>query len=824
MAAAFMNDLHYAARQFRRSPAFFAAACLLIALGVSANTQIFTFVNTLLLRPLPVSDPQNLVQLFLIRPRLPPYPYFDYPFLKLLASKSTTLTDPAGHIEWILPLERPGGSAERVHAYCVTGNFFTDLGVQPLLGHLLQAGDDHATVLSYAYWSSAFGRDPNVIGQTIRIKGHGFRISGVAPEGFTGTIIDSSPDVWVPFQNSTDFSGTANPSLDTFSIEITARLRSGVNRAHSEQETAALWTRYQEDAVALDPKDHDLPGNRHLELHSLTYGLSPLRDQSRMALLLMLAGAGLLLLIVCANVGGLLLVRAAGRDKETAVRLAVGASRGRIVRQRLTETLLLAAIGGAAGIAAAYASIPLVTRLLPPARGIGNDPGELRTLTIDLRPDFRVVVFSIGICALAAILSALAPAWRTSRFDLSTALKTSISELHHARFQAWLCALQIALCTVLLAGAGLMAQTLSNLRNLKIGFDASHVSIFSMDPHVRGYDGEQAWLFERRLLDAVRTLPGVEAAGISNRALMRGIGLVTWIVFPGQHGDGLPNTSTMSVSPDYFRVMGMHLIAGRELKEGDLEEDGKTSHVVVNEAFVRKFLSGQDDPLGKQFSIGKEYSKPGYEIVGVVNDVNYRSLREVPPPVMYSFGFGPKKYPDTFVLHVRSRGNPREMMQRVRAQVKSSDPQMPVYEIATLTDNIDRSLWQERLLVTLASSFAVFAMALAAIGLYGNLAHFVAGRRREIGLRVALGAAPRRVIWLVVQRVVPAIAGGILAGTALSWISGKWLASLLYGVKPFDPKSMITALALLLVAEIVAAAIPVIRAIRLDPASTLRQE
>ncbi|HEY1759836.1 MAG TPA: ABC transporter permease [Bryobacteraceae bacterium] len=819
-----MNDLRYATRQFRRSPGFFAAACLLIALGVAANTQIFTFVNTLLLRPLPVSDPQSLIQLFLIRPRLPLYPYFDYPFLKLLASKSTTLTETAGHIEWILPLERPGGSAERAHPYCVTANFFTDLGVRPLLGRLLQAGDDHAAVLSYAYWSSAFGRDPRVIGQTIRIKGHAFRIAGVAPEGFSGTIIDSSPDVWVPFQNSTDFSGMTNPSLDNFAIEITARLRRGVTPAQAEQETAALWIRYQEEAFAADPKNHDLPGNRHLELHSLTYGLSPLRDQSRSALLLMLAGAGLLLLMVCANVSGLLLARAAARDKETAVRLAVGASRGRIARQRLIETLLLAAVGGAAGIGAAYASIPFVIRLLPPARGIGNDPAELRTLTIDFRPDFRVLVFSIGICALVAILSALVPAWRTSRYDLSTALKSSMSDPRHARFQAWLCALQVALCTVLLSGAGLMARTLENLRNLKTGFDPSHVSIFSMDPHSRGYDGQQAWLFERRLLDAVRALPGVDAAAISNRALMRGIGLVSWIVFPGQHGDGLPNTSAMSVSPDYFRVMGMHLIAGRQLKEGDLEEDGKTSRVVVNEAFVRKFFPAQDDPLGKQFSMGKEYAKPGYEIVGVVNDTNYRSLREVPPPVMYSYGLGPKKYPDTFVLHVRSRGNPREMIQRVQALVKSSDPQMPVYEVAALTDDIDRSLWQERLLVALASGFGAFAIALAAIGLYGILAHFVAGRRREIGLRIALGAEPGRVVWLVVQRIVPAVAGGIISGAAFSWISGRWLTSLLYRVQPFDLTSMIATLALLLAAGIAAAAIPVIRVIRLDPASTLRQE
>jgi predicted permease len=469
--ADFLQDLRYAVRQFRRSPGFFGIAALLVALGIAASTQIFTLVNALLLRPLPVRDPQNLVQLVEIRQKLPAYPYFDYPFYKELSSRSSTLFQAAGQMEWILPLER-GTNAERSHPYGVTDNFFNDLGVRPLLGRVLATGDDHVAVLSFGYWVRSFGRDPKVVGQTVRLKGHVFQIVGVAPERFDGTIVDSGPDLWIPFSNFLDFSGTPNPRLDNFLIEIIARLRPGISREQAEQETAALWTRYMKDAAVRDPKDYQSRNNGQLEVRSIAYGLSPIRDQSRTALVLLLAGTGLLLLMVCANVGGLLLARATAREKETAVRLAVGASRGRIVRQWLTESLLLTSVGGGAGIAAAYATMPLLVRWLPPARGIGIDPAELRTLSLDLHPDLRVVAFSITVCALTAVLSAFAPAWRSSRHDLYLALKTTISDTRHRRFQSVLCALQVALCTVLLMSAGLMGRSLSNLRGLNAGFDS----------------------------------------------------------------------------------------------------------------------------------------------------------------------------------------------------------------------------------------------------------------------------------------------------------------------------------------------------------------
>ena len=820
--AAFLQDLRYSARQFRRSPGFFAVAALLIALGIAGNAVIFTMVNALLLRPLPVHEPESLVQLFQIYPKRPPDPYFDYRLCKQLASNSTTLFQAIGQWEWILPLER-GSSTERSHAYGVTDNFFSHLGVRPMLGRVLEKGDDHVAVVSYEYWVRSFGRDSKVVGQSVRLKGHVYQIIGVAPELFTGNVVDSGPDLWIPIENTVEFSSAPHPNLDEFAVEVIARLRPGVSRSQAEQETAAFWTRYMQDGLKREPQNYQGRLDGRLEVRSIAYGLSPIRDQSGTALVILLAGTGLLLLMVCANVGGLLLARATAREKETAVRLAVGASRGRIIRQWLTESLLLTSIGGGVGVVAAYASLPLLMRWLPPARGIGNDPAELRTLSLDLHPDLRVVAFSIAVCALTAVLSAFAPAWRSSSYDLYVALKTTISDRRNRRFQSVLCALQVALCTVLLMSAGLMARSLFNLRSLNTGFDRSHVVIFSVDPHLRGYDSQQNWSLQQRLVEGARVLPGVEAAALAGRALMRGIGLGSPIVFPGQRGDGIINTSFNSVGPGYFDVMGMHLLEGREFTAGDAEEEGKVNHVIVNEAFVRRFFNGQS-PLGRQFDTGKEFAKPQFEIVGVVNDTAYRSLREIPPPIYYQYGFGPKRYPNTFILHVRAHGDPRAIIEPMRKLLQSIDPTVPFYQVATLAEEVDRSLWQERLLVALATGFGIFAMTLSAIGLYGILAYFVAGRRREIGLRMALGAKPGHVIWLVAGRVIPTLAAGILGGTLLSLLAGLWIRSLLYGVQPFDPWSASAALMLLIAIGIVAAAVPAFRAIRLDPASTLRED
>jgi predicted permease len=527
--------------------------------------------------------------------------------------------------------------------------------------------------------------------------------------------------------------------------------------------------------------------------------------------------------MICANVGGLLLARATKREKETAVRLALGASRWQIVRQWLAESLLLVLIGGGTALVLAYMSVPLVARWLPPARGIGLDPSELRIFSLDLHPDLRVAAFSMCLCALTTVLSAVAPIWRSGRRDLYLVLKTTIGDGRQRHLQAGLCAVQVALCTVLLISAGLMTRSLGNLQSVHIGFDRDHVVIFSLDPHVRGYDSQQTWSLERRLIEGAQSLPGVESAALANRALMRGIGLGNAVVFPGQRGDGIINTSTNSVTPDYFNVMGMRIVAGRGFTGNDAAEEGKVAPVIVNEAFVRRFL-GNGDPIGREFATGKEFVKPQYEIVGVVNDANYRSLRETPPPIFYFDGFGPKAYPDAFVLHVRAHGDPRLVIEPMRDLLRMLDPGVPLFQAATLSEEVDRSLWQERLLAALSSCVSIFAATLTAIGLYGIVAYFVAARRQEIGLRLALGANSYEVAWLVVRHVVPPMMAGMLAGASVSFLAGAWIQSLLYGVQPFDHGSVSIAVSVILVVGTTAAVLPALRAMRIDPASTLREE
>jgi predicted permease len=408
------------------------------------------------------------------------------------------------------------------------------------------------------------------------------------------------------------------------------------------------------------------------------------------------------------------------------------------------------------------------------------------------------------------------------RSDTNAALKAAISDRRNSLFQSVLCGFQIALCTTLLVSAGLVVRSLVNLRAGNSGFDADHVTVFSVDPHVRGYDSERTWLLEQRLLDGVRNLPGVEGAALADRALMRGIGLGTSVVFPGQSG-GIINTSVNSVTPEYFRVMGIRFLAGRNFNSADMAADNQPQKVVVNEAFVRKFLPNRE-PLGEKFATGRRFVKPEYEIIGVVNDTKYRSLREIPPPISYSFNFGPKAYPDAFILHVRSTGDPHAIIAPVRQLMRSIDPELPLFQVATLAEEIDQSLWQERLLVRLATCFGIFALSLSAIGMYGILAYFVARRQPEIGLRMALGAGSFQVIWLVARRIIPTLGIGILAGAALSWLAAVAVRSLLYGVHSFDPLSGMAAILLLITIGIAGAALPVRRAMSIDPSCSLRQE
>jgi putative ABC transport system permease protein len=787
-------------RSIIRSPAFFGAAVLLIAIGIAAVTTTFAFLDALLLRPLPVRDPENLIQIVLLlpNPNLRPISNFSFDLYRRLANESSTLFDIVGQSESSVTLES-GGEPERAYVQAVTDNFFTALGTEPAAGSVFRSGAAPVAVLSYEGWSRYFGRDPAVIGRVVRLGGHPFQIIGVTPKEFNGTNPDVTPMARVPYGFVKQLGG-----FDHDFLEIVARLKPGVPREEAQKEVAAVWKSFPQALTGM-------LNESRIEVRSIKYGASYLRDQFRIALMALMAGTALLLLIVCSNVGGLLLARGAAHAKETAVRLALGATRQRIIAQYMLESMFLTFSGGAAGTALAFAGIPFLMRWMPkfPLNSI-----DLRASSVDVHVNSRVIVFAIASCGITSILSALAPAWSVARDDLYPVLRGVISDIRHRRLQTVLCSVQITLCMVLIVSAGLMIRTLSNLSALDPGFDREHVAIFSIDPRLGKYDSRRIWLLQERLVREAQSIPGVEAAALGSVPLMRGMGMITGIGLPGQ-GEQLTNVGF--VTPEYFEVMKMRVVAGRRFLPTD-KPDAKPQPVIVNEAFVRQFLWGRN-PVGTH--LGRDGNR---EIIGVVNDSYYRSLRESPPPILYSSPFGPDAYPTPFTLYVRTRNSAEAMVEPIRKRLQSIDPKIPIHEAATIRSEIHRSLWRDRFIAALAGSFGVFALLLSAIGLYGVLAYYVAQRQRELSLRLALGATPLDVIETVSRRIAPVMIGGLACGLVAYFIAGRSIQSLFFGIGFADPVFIGIAVLIILATAAGACAIPIYRALHLDAASVLKQE
>src|SRR3989442_4002684 len=503
----------HALRALKRAPALFVAAGLLIAIGIGAVTTIFAFLDALLLRPLPVRDPENLIQIVqpFLNPNLRPLPVFPFDLYRRLSDESSTLFDVAGQAETSVTFENRG-DPERVYIQAVTDNFFTGIGVKPSLGNVFHSGDAPVAVLSYEGWTRYFGRDPAAIGRSVRLAGFPFEIIGVTPKEFNGTNPDITPVARVPYGFMKQL---ARP--DQNFLEIICRLKPGVPLEQAQKEVATMWKSLpQALTVALDPS--------RIELRSIKYSASYLREQFRIALMALMAGTVLLLLMVCSHVGRLLLARSAAQGQEGAGRFALGATRRIIVGQYLRESILLTFCGGAVGTALAYTGVPLLMRWIPelPLNSV-----DLRTFSVDIRVNLRVIVFAVASCGITAILSALAPGLRATRDDPYSVLKRTISDIHHRRFQALLCSVQITLCFVLIISAGLMIRTVSNLNALDRGFDTEHIAIFSIDPRLGKYNSEQTWSLQQRLLREAQSIAGVETAAIAGTPLMRGTRTLT---------------------------------------------------------------------------------------------------------------------------------------------------------------------------------------------------------------------------------------------------------------------------------------------------------
>ena len=812
----FVRDLRYAARLYRKSAGFAVTTTLLLALGISANTVIFSVIEAAFLRKLPVSHPDELVRFVHQVPGGPAVTYYRYPFYAMLRDRKEFFSGVMGQLEMNLSM-RDGPGSERIRADLVTGNFFELLGVKAQHGRVLAPQDERLTgalplVLSHAFWMRRFNGDRGVIGHKIWLQGRDAVIVGITPPEFNGMSVETTPDVRAPLGAAPALTSDAEiKRLDDTFVDLVGRLRPGVTTLQAQAGFVATWNAYLNSN--LSPESKNWEKTFRIELQSAARGVSRLRSQFSSALIFLMAASGLLLLIVCANVAGLLMARSAARWQEMAVRAAVGASRGRLVRQMLSESALLTVVGGAGGLLLAFASMPLLPKVLPPIRHL--DATSL-TLTIHIGLDFRILGFSLLLCALTTVLFGLGPAIQVARRDLYGSLRASRSSRRWTGRHAVVVA-QIALCTFLIIAAGLLLATFERLRRMDAGFDRDRIVTFSVDPETRRYSPEQARAVETRLVERVRALPGVDSAAIAIRGLMRGTGIKTGIRLPGQPPDrneGL-NTSMNYVSPDYFSVMGMRLVAGRNYR--DDEPAGISPRPrVVNEAFARHFFPGLD-PIGRIFG-----AKAEYRVIGVVSDAKYRSLREPVPPTMYLMWNQSVLSAESFILHVRTRTRPESIIGPVQEIMRAVDPELPFYEIKTLASEVDASLWSERLVAALASVFATLAVLLAAIGIYSLLSYDVARRTPEIGIRMALGARPRNIFRLISSQAAGMVVAGVALGVAGAVIAAPSIRNLLYEIPPNDLATLTIAGLFVTVVAFAGAALPAIRAARVEPASALR--
>ena len=829
----FLRDLQFGVRLLAKSPVFTLTAALLLAVGISANTSIYSVVDALLLRPPAVLHPENLVRLIEVHPN--DFITWDLPYklCDTLAIKDANLSETICQGETDVSFS-DGTITERVRVHLVSPNFFSSLGVQPYLGRVLNADDERTAapnaVLSYAFWQRRFRNDASVLGRGIVLAGHPFTIVGVSPEAFNGLTIETSPDVRVPAAVGRSivkpFEGM-NPSADPLSGQIFARMRAGVPVARVSVEVdALLHETFQELENQLFPPEKGASPDSnirrsHLQLESVAAGVSTLRAQFSLGLEVLMAGVALLLLMACANVAGLLLARSTVRAQEMGVRLALGASPARIVRQLLTEGLLLALLGGAAGILSTWACLPLLIRGLPPIRDRG---AVLQPIVLHIDINLRVLGFTLIITLLTAVLFAISPAMRCARFDVASTLRAGRSTTRRLLSRNLIVMAQVAICTLILIGAALLVETLQRMRDMNPGFDRDRVVTFSIDPSLRAYTPEQSRALSKTLLEKAGGLPGVSAASVAARGLMRGTGVKTSIAPAGTRitTNDLLASSLNDVTPGYFETMGIHLLAGREFNWFDRRQI-KPRKVIVNQVFVKRYFPGKN-PIGGRFGFAGAggVAVADNEIIGVVTDAKYRSLREPIPPTIYNpvvDGFA-----DPFILHIRTPQRPEAMIAPVREILRGLDPELPFIEVRTLREEVDASLWQERLLATLAIIFGGIAALLASIGLYGALDYAVKSRTREIGVRMALGAQPARIIGLLSREVLLLVACGIGLGLGAYAAAAVWIRRVLYDIHPWEPVAVMSALLLIALVAVIAALPATYRAVRIDPASALRLE
>ncbi|HEV2861040.1 MAG TPA: ABC transporter permease [Pyrinomonadaceae bacterium] len=841
------QDLRFGARMLLKKPGFTSTAVLTLALGIGANTAIFSLVNEVLLKMLPVRHPEQLVLLdwstggqFIFASMsgsitqdpetgLHIGSSFSYPAFEQFRSQTQTLSD----VFAFAPLPQlnvnEGGQAEIASGQLVSGDFYTGLGVQPVVGRVIGPDDDReaadpVAVLSYHYWRSRFGLDPDVVGKIISVNGVPFNIIGVTPAQFYGGLeVGSSPDLSLPMMTGPRINPSPtrrSEAKESWSwwVQVMGRLKPGVS---AEAVRAELEGVFQQSALegwqavppARRPPDYgprELPG---LRVTSGGRGLAYLREGYERPLRLMLIVVGLVLLIACANIANLLLTRASARRQEIAVRLALGASRLRLIRQLLTESVLLAVMGAALGWLLAWWAKDLLLMWRPSGSG---------QLQAHLEMDWRVFAFTAAVALLTGILFGLAPALSATRVELTPVLKENARGARGSlsRFGKSLVVAQVAVSLLLLAGAGLFIRTLYNLHSVELGFNPENLLLFKIDPRLKGYKGEEVGRLYEQMIERFEAVPGVRSATLSEYALLTNSGRMGPAYVEGRAplSPAENNVYQQRARWNYFEVMEIPLLAGRGLTPQD---DGRAPKVaVINQTMARVYFGGEN-PVGRRFGFGPEKSGE-IEVVGVVRDAKYQEPRQESPSVAYIPYTQESLGQTTFAL--RTAGDPRQSVEVVREAVREVDKDLPVFAVKTQVELADEALGQERLFAWLTGVFGLLALLLASIGLYGVMSYAVAERTHEIGLRMALGASQGHILRKVIGQGTLLTIIGIAIGLAASLALTRFITSYLFGVSAMDPPTFVAIVGLLAVIALVACYLPARRASKIDPMTALRYE
>lgn len=833
------KDIRYGFRGLLKRKGFALVAVLTLALGIGANTAIFTLVNAVMLKTLPVYKPEEIV-LFSDTtgegtsiqdgPSTGVWQRFSYASYEYLRDHNQSFQDVvavrSGESRLsVRQVDSQASAATRSQGHLVSGNYFSTLGVRPLRGRLLTPEDDKpnaqpAAVISHRYWAQQLNSDPNVVGKSVIINGTNFTIAGITPPDFFGVTVRRPPDFWLPlaFQPQIELRDSYLTNTQAYFLAPFGRLKSGVTMAQAQADvTLALqqFLKQQAGSQLTDERQKDIQST-YVTLAAGQGGISRLRRAYSKPLQMLMAIVAMVLLIACANVGSLLLSRAASRKAEISLRLALGATRWRIIRQLLTESMLLAAIGGVCGVLLAQWGVTVLVNLV--AKGS----------PLNTRPDVGVLLFTLGVSIVAGVLFGLVPAVQASRTNLSSAMKEkNRMRTGFLRFNlsSLMVVMQVGLSMVLLTGAGLFARSLVKLQGEDLGFDRNNLLLVNIDPRLAGYKTTELSALYQQVIDRVGSLPQVRSVSVATYAPLSGtrrsssIKVTGYVAQPDEDLD----VQDILVGPKYTETLGIPLLRGRDIEQRDSPSSPMVA--VVNSSFAEHYFKNQN-PIGRTFAFDDETDKgQPIEIIGVVGDIKSDDPRGKPDDIIYRPILqiqNPAAYMAT--VHVRTTADPSPLTNQVRQMLNQIDDKLPVFGVTTMSEQLHGTLDQDRLIAQLVSFFGALALILACIGLYGVMAHGVARRTNEIGIRMALGARGSNIAWMILRETLYLVLEGLVIGVPAAVFGARLIATQLFDMSPMDPFTLAAAAFVLLLVALLAGYLPARRASRVNPLSALRYE